>query len=235
MNNRLVYAWPLRAFHWIFAGLFVTAFLIAKTVDDESSTFSYHMLAGMTLGLTVVLRLVWGFVGTRYARFSSFALRPHDLVAYFRGIFSGDQRKWAGHNPATSWGTLAMFACALGLGLSGYLMVSGYGETFEDVHELLANTFLVFVLFHIAGIALHTIRLRDPIALSMIKGTKHDVSPSEAISNSKPAIAILFLALVAAFAFYLVSNFDRQTRKLSVVGIHLQLGEPAVSKPHRSK
>lgn len=235
MNNRLVYDWPLRVFHWVFAGLFVTAFLIAKRVDEESVTFSYHMLAGMILGLVVILRLVWGFVGARYSRFSSFALRPADLGAYFRGIFSGDQRKWSGHNPASSWGTLVMLALALGLGFTGYLMVSGYGETFEDVHELLANGFLIVVLIHIAGIALHTLRHRDPIGLSMIKGTKRDVAPGEAITNPRPIMAILFLALVTAFAFYLLRNFDRPTRKLHVVGVQLQLGDPADQKSHRSE
>jgi cytochrome b len=98
MRNQLIYDIPTRFFHWLFAGLFVVAFLIAKTVDDESSVFSYHMLAGLVLSFTVILRLAWGFVGTKHARFTSLALHPKDLVAYFTGILSGDKRKWAGHN-----------------------------------------------------------------------------------------------------------------------------------------
>lgn len=49
MKRELVYDLPTRIFHWMFAVLFLTAFVITKTVDDESAVFSYHMLAGLVL------------------------------------------------------------------------------------------------------------------------------------------------------------------------------------------
>lgn len=225
MRNRLIYDLPTRLFHWLFAGLFIAAFLITKTVDDESPVFSYHMLAGLILALTVLLRIVWGFVGSKHSRFSSFALHPKELVAYFTGILSGDKRKWAGHNPASSWATLAMIALSLGLGLTGYLMASGQKETFEDVHELLANGFLVVVLMHIAGVVLHALRHRDGVAMTMIDGAKSDIPQTETISNSRPAIALLFVGLVTAFALHLAKNFDSQKQTLNFFGTTLQLGE----------
>lgn len=235
MRNQLVYDLPLRLFHWVFAALFVVAFLIAKTVDDESAVFSYHMLAGLLLGFTISLRLVWGFVGTKHSRFSSFALHPRELVAYFTGILSGDKRKWSGHNPASSWATLIMFALALGLGLTGYLMASGQKETFEDIHELLANGFLVVVLMHIAGVVLHAFRHQDGIAFSMIDGAKEVVPTGETIKNSRPLVAILFMALVAAFAAHLANNFNSQTRTLNFFGTQLQLGENEGSESGEAK
>lgn len=225
MRNQLIYDIPTRLFHWLFAGLFVAAFLIAKTIDDESPVFSYHMLAGFLLGFTVLLRLIWGFVGTKHSRFASFALHPKDLVTYFTGILSGDKRKWAGHNPASSWAALIMFGLALGLGLTGYLMSSGQKEAFEDIHELMANGFLVVVLMHIAGVVLHTLRHRDGIAMAMVDGAKSDVSPTETISNSRPAVALLFIGLVATFAVHLASNFDSQKQTLNFFGTTLRLGE----------
>lgn len=224
-NRRMVYDIPTRLFHWFFAGLFITAFLIAKTIDDESPVFSYHMLAGFLLSFIVLLRIIWGFVGTRYARFNSFALNPKDLVNYFTGIISGSKLKWSGHNPASSWAGLVMMVLALSLGTTGYLMANGQKETFEDVHELLANGFLVVVLMHIAGVILHMLRHRDALALSMIVGTKSDVPEQEAISNSKPAVALLFVGLVTTFAVHLASNFDMQKRTLNFFGTTLQLGE----------
>lgn len=225
MRNQLVYDLPLRLFHWIFAGLFIGAFLIAKTVDDESTVFSYHMLAGALLGFVVILRLLWGFVGTKHSRFSDFALRPQDLVAYFKGILSRDKKKWAGHNPASSWAALLMLILALSLGATGYLMASGQKETFEDVHELLANGFLVVVLMHVAGVVLHSFRHQDGIAFSMVDGAKGGTPAGEAIPNSRPIIAVLFLALVATFALHLAKNFNSQTRTLNFFGTQLQLGE----------
>lgn len=226
MKNQLVYDLPMRLFHWLFASLFIAAFWIAKTVDDESATFAYHMLAGLLLGFTVLLRILWGVIGTKHSRFSSFALHPRDLISYFTTMLSsGEKRKWAGHNPASSWATLAMFGFALALGVTGYLMSSGQKETFEDVHELLANGFLIVTLMHVAGVILHSIRHRDRIAVSMISGMKNEVAQMDSIPSSRPVAAILFITLVVAFTLFLARNFDQQKQTLNFFGTMLQLGE----------
>ena len=225
MRNQLVYDLPLRLFHWLFATLFIVAFLIAKMVDDESALFSYHMQAGLLLGFVVVLRIIWGFVGTRYARFSNFALYPQDLILYFNGLLSGDKRKWPGHNPASSWATLVMFALALGLGVTGYLMAIGQKESFEDIHELLANGFLVVVLMHVAGVVLHGLRHQDGLGLSMIDGAKGGLPINEPITSSRPLVAIVFVGLVAMFAVHLANHYNKQNQTLNIFGAQLQLGE----------
>ncbi len=226
MRNKLIYDTPTRLFHWLFAGLFVVAFVIGKTVDDDSTVFSYHMLAGLIMVFIVILRIVWGFIGTKYARFTSFALHPKDLISYFMGLLSGAKRKWAGHNPASSWAAVVMMVFALGLGITGYLMANGNEEAYEDLHELFANGFLVVAIMHIAGVLLHTIRHKDPIALSMVDGSKGGLSQNdEPILSSKPTVAILFIGLVAAFSIYLISNFNSQSQILHLFGNTLQLGE----------
>ena len=225
MKNRLIYDMPTRLFHWTFAGLFVIAFIIAKTVDDESILFSYHMLAGFLLSFAVLLRGLWGFMGTRYARFNSFALHPRDLISYLSSVLSTHRRKWTGHNPASSWAALVMFALAIGLGITGYLMTNGQKETFEDVHELLANGFLVVAIMHVLGVTLHVLRHRDRLGITMIDGKKTAIPHAEAISNSRPAVALLFVGLITVFAVYLVNNFDSQNRTLNFFGTNLQTGE----------
>jgi len=225
MRKHLVYDLPLRLFHWLFAGLFVFAFAIAKTIDDDSPIFVYHMLAGIMLSYVVSLRLIWGLVGTTYSQFRSFSLRPLDLVSYFQGILSGSKKRWAGHNPASSWAALAMFALALGLGTTGYLMSTGDKETYEDIHEIMANAFAIVVLLHVAGVILHFVRHRDGIAMTMISGVKAEVPEASAIKNSRPLIAALFMALVAGFSFYLASGFDSSKQALNIFGTTIQLGE----------
>jgi len=225
MKKQLIYDLPTRFFHWLFAGLFVTAFFIAKTIDDDSPIYSYHMLAGLLLSFTVLMRLVWGFIGTKYARFSSFALHPMDLINYIKGIVSGDKRRWAGHNPASSWATIAMMILALGLGLTGYLMANGQKESFEDIHELLANGFLIIVLLHVAGVVLHALRHKDGITVAMIDGQKTELISKDPISSSRPLTALLFVTLVASFSIYLLKNYDSQNQSLQFFGSTLQLGE----------
>lgn len=232
MRNQLVYDAPIRLFHWIIVGLFVSAFLIVKTVDDDSVTFSYHMLAGLLLTFTVSLRVIWGFVGSENSRFSSFALNPSDLFSYFSGILAGNQRKWAGHNPASSWAALVMFALIFGLAASGIAMANGYEETFEDLHELFANAFVVVSLLHVAGVTLHGIRHRDLIGLSMIDGKKQDVPNERTLRGTHSVAAVVFVLMIASFAGYLGRNFNSQNRTLNLFGTSLQLGESEEGEGH---
>lgn len=225
MRKNLVYDLPTRLFHWIFAGLFVTAYVIGSTAED-SPLFPWHMLAGLTMGLAVVLRVLWGVVGTRHARFASFPLSPAALVRYFKGLFTGGQRPVAGHNPASSWVAIVLMGLALGLGVTGYLMTSGGNpEPLEEVHELLGNTFLAVVLLHVAGVVLHSLRHRDGFALSMVDGRKQQVEPTETIPGARPVIGLLFIAILAAFAVHLVRHYDAGTQSLNLFGTTLQLGE----------
>lgn len=224
MSKKLIYDLPTRLFHWSFAGLFIFAFVIANTVDDESPTFSYHMLAGLLLGGLVALRLIWGLIGSKYARFSTFALRPIDLVSYLKGILTGDKKLWAGHNPASSWAALVMMGSAVMLAVTGYFMTTGYKEEFEDAHELFANAFLVTALLHTAGVIIHSLRHQDGIALSMVHGKKAGTN-EDAISGQRPVVAILLVILMTGFGSYLYKNYNSDNQELTLLGKTLHLGE----------
>jgi cytochrome b len=224
-QRTLVYDAPTRVFHWLFAGLFITAYTIAS-LAEHSPEFPLHMLAGLLLTGLVVLRLLWGLAGTRHARFTSFALRPGDLLDYFRGIFTGASRRWAGHNPASSWSALLMIGFAAGLAITGLLMTTrGGSEAYEEVHELLANSFLVVALLHVAGVILHSARYRDGFALSMVDGSKQEVPEEARIPGSRPIAALSMLGLVAAGALILWNGYEPRTSTLTAFGTTLNLAE----------
>lgn len=225
MEKAKVYDLPTRLFHWIFAALFIGAFGIAKLVDHESPQFSQHMILGLILFFVTTFRVVWGFVGSKYARFSSFPLSPSLLKAYFKEGLAGRGSRYFGHNPASAWSALIMIVLALGLGVTGYLMTTGNKETFEDIHELLANGFAFVVVAHIAGIVLHTLRHKDPIALSMLSGDKKKVDASAPIVRTHGFVALGLLGLVGLLAFQLYGNFDRAQLSTRLFGVTLQLGE----------
>jgi cytochrome b len=221
-----VYDWPTRLFHWSFAGLFVSAFFIAKTIDDESPTYSYHMLLGLLLAATAFLRIIWGVIGSKYARFSSFALRPSELLGYFRDLLLGRGERRLGHNPASSWAALVMLSLALGLGITGFLMTTGGDkEVLEEIHELFANAFLVVVIAHVAGVLLHMIRYRDGIGFSMVHGKKSPVDREPGIARSHTGAGLIYVAIMAVFALHLSKNYDAGSQSLNLFGNKLQLGE----------
>jgi cytochrome b len=226
MRQVRVYDLPTRLFHWLFAGLFVAAFAISHLVDDDSARFALHMLAGLGMVFLVLLRLAWSFVGTRHARITDLVLDPRQLLAYFKGMFSRGSKRWIGHNPASTWAAVTMVGLALGLGISGYLMASGGGsDSLEEVHELMANAFLVVVLLHLAGIALHVLRHRDHLQASMVTGSKPALSDDQLAVAPARVPALAFLVLFGLFASYILQHYDAQARTLDLFGSSLQLGE----------
>jgi cytochrome b len=225
MRTKMVYDLPTRIFHWCFACLFLFAFIVAKNIDDESIVFAFHMLAGLLLGILVIWRIYWGFSGSEHAQFSDFSLNPKDLISYSIGIFTRAKRRWPGHNPASSWSTVLMLLLASGLAISGILMGSGYKEEVEDSHELMANLFLIIVIFHIVGIIVHSWQHKDNIGFSMLDGRKELSENVGSDQNTRIPAAFVLLALIAITATYLVLNFDPSTSTLSIFGKTLIFGK----------
>lgn len=226
MKNLKAYDLPIRIFHWLFALLFVASFLIAKFVDDESILYSYHMLSGLVMVFLVILRIIWGFLGSETAKFKSFKLKPKELVNYFKSIMSSHSKRYLGHNPASSFAALLMMGLTLGIGFSGYMMSQRiYKHFFEEVHELFAHAFLMIVITHIAGVILHQVRHNDGIVFSMFTGRKSKVDDGVEIKSNHTIVAILFVLIVTSFGSFLLKNFDRSTGQLNAFGMQVQLGE----------
>jgi cytochrome b len=227
MKKTTVYDWPTRIFHWLFVLGFATALSIAKLLDDDSAAYPIHMMVGLTLAFSVLLRIFWGFVGSRYARFASFSLHPAKLFGYLGQLINGKGERELGHNPASSWAALIMMFCALGLAATGYGMTAGLADKdfFEDFHDFFAHLFLFTALAHVGGIAFHTLRHRDWIGLSMLNGRKTSVPGGTGISQTYLAVGLLGLGLVAAFAITLAKNYNPQSQALTLGGTVLQLGE----------
>lgn len=220
------YDLPTRIFHWAFAGLFIIAFAIAKIMDDDSSLYSYHMLAGIFMSFLVFLRIIWGLLGSRYARFSSFRLSPTELINYFKSILSSKSKRYLGHNPASSYAAIIMFIFTIGLAVTGILMSKGINKHFfEEVHELCANGFMVMVIFHVVGVLYHQVKHQDGMIFSMLNGKKEEVEHSGPIETNHNIVSIILITLMISFAISLKNNYNPNTSVLNIFGTQLKLGE----------
>lgn len=209
--------------HWAFVASVSGSLLIALTVDDESPLFQLHMILGIVAAFIVVLRLIWGLAGTRHARFANFPLRPGMLADYLLGLLQSAGRRFTGHNPGAAWASLAMFT------LVGLLLLTGLapgGEALEEVHGVLAYALLGVIGLHLAGLAWHTIRHRENIAVSMLTGRKEG-DPAEEIRSARPVWAAGLLAGSVVWIAGLFRSHDANaaTVRIPVLGAVVQLGE----------
>ncbi|MFN3397702.1 MAG: cytochrome b/b6 domain-containing protein [Sulfurimicrobium sp.] len=203
----LVWDLPTRLFHWLLAASFAVAYLSA----EEANWLAVHVFAGyLMLGL-LAFRLVWGFVGGRYARFSSFRFSLKEGFGYLQQVLAGTARRHLGHNPAGSWAVYLLLALAFLAGSSGLFTLAGQegqgplaawvpyasSKAFREIHEAAANAMLAMVILHLAGVALESWRHRENLAQAMLTGSKEG-PPEAAISSKRLFSALLLLAAVAA-------------------------------------
>ena len=167
----MVRVWdPLvRIFHWSLVAGIAAAWLTADEWDRA------HELIGYAIAALVAIRLVWGIIGTKYARFSQFVKGPRATLAYLGRILQGRAERHIGHNPAGAAMIVALLTTISGTVLTGWMMTldAFWGvEWVEDLHEALATFILVLVGFHVAGVIHASVAHRENLVRAMITGWK---------------------------------------------------------------
>ncbi|MFO8025020.1 cytochrome b/b6 domain-containing protein [Thiohalophilus sp.] len=173
----------VRFFHWALVLSFMLAYL-----SSEDEWLAVHTFAGYSILLLIGLRLIWGLVGTRHARFRDFVKHPVEIKQYLKEVFLLRPKRYLGHNPAggamivlmliallvTTLSGLATYAVEEGAGpLAGWIAhESASREVVEDVHEFFANFTLLLVVFHVAGVLLESLLHRENLVRAMFTGKK---------------------------------------------------------------
>ena len=189
----LVWDLPVRLFHWMLALAFAGAWLTAESERWRD----IHVLLGYTAGVLVVLRILWGLVGTRHARFASFVRGPRRVAGYLRSLVSGSPEHTAGHNPAGGWAILALIALTLAVVATGLVVEADLGPRgLDKVHEALASAMLAVVGLHVAGVIVGSLAHRENLVRAMFTGSKRG-APAEAIRGPRRVAAAVLIAIVA--------------------------------------
>lgn len=194
----LVWDFPTRLFHWSLAACFVGAWL---TSDSERQQF-LHLLFGYSLFGLIAFRIVWGFVGSRHARFSGFVRGPGAVLRYLRSLARREAQHEAGHNPAGAAAIVLLLALGLGTAISGWLMASGRaGESLEEIHEALATAMLVVVIVHVLGVIVSSVLHRQNLVRAMITGYQQGL-PAQGIRSGSIGVAMVLGAALCGFWAY---------------------------------
>ena len=177
-KTRQVKVWDIlvRFTHWT-----VAAGIIANLLFTEDGS-DLHIYVGYTVVGLVVIRLLWGLIGTRYARFTNFFPTPTRLKHHLSDIRARHaDEQHLGHNPLAAIMMLSLWAVIIGLGVTGYLMETdifshiqllGNKDVLEEIHELLANSLYLLVPLHIVAAIAMSYWQRQNLIKSMITGKK---------------------------------------------------------------
>ena len=166
----------VRATHWAVA-LFVLAEL---TVLDGEGTV--HRWAGYAVLALVAFRLLWGLIGSRYARFEAFPPSLRSARAHLAGLLRGTHHVHLSHNPLGALMVYNLWGSLIAVCATGILMTTRtfWGVAWvEDVHNFVANWVLISVGLHVAGVMFETRQSKINLVRAMITGQKEIPGPGE--------------------------------------------------------
>ncbi|MBI1394749.1 MAG: cytochrome B [Betaproteobacteria bacterium] len=174
---------PVRVFHWLLLLLVATS---VTTAQIGGNAMEYHEWSGYAILALVLFRLLWGVVGSTYARFASFVRGPAIVLDYARALWRGGSPFVAGHNPLGGWMVLALLASLLlqactGLFANDDIMVEGplaslvskdTSDLLTEVHEINASILLTLIAIHVLAVLFHLYFKRENLVRPMFSGEK---------------------------------------------------------------
>ena len=211
---------PLRLVHWAMVALLVALVVTAKL---HGGAMEWHVRAGESMLALVLFRILWGFFGSRHARFATFVRGPGAVLAYSRSLLRPPHAQFAGHNPLGGWMVVLLLAAllvqaALGLfanddiateGPLARLISKDLSDAISSLHR--RNAWLVIALsgVHVAAVLFYLGRFRENLIRPMVDGIKRvpDAMHDAAGGRASPARALALFTLCALAVWLLVTRW----------------------------
>lgn len=159
----------VRIFHWTVATLFLLDFWVLEDGDPP------HEWAGYLLGILLMMRIVWGFIGSHHARFSSFFPTPGRIQKHLADMKQRRFDHHEGHNPLGGAMVLLLLFMLLVIGVTGWMMNTDqfWGEDWvEELHETAAEITMILVVIHVSAVVLMTKITHIPLLRTMLTGKR---------------------------------------------------------------
>lgn len=173
----------VRVLHWTMALGVIANLSVLRENEDLHNVVGYVVLGALSL------RVVWGFIGTRHARFADFVPRPTTLLGYLKAMLARREPRYIGHNPAGSVMIIGLLLLLAILGLTGWMMGLDrfWGVAWvEGLHETAANIVTAAAILHVLAAIFESVRHHENLPWSMITGYKRAASGTD-IDHAPPA------------------------------------------------
>lgn len=203
-QKQLVWDLPTRLFHWLLA-LSIGAQWF--TGEQGNSWLEWHLYIGYFILGLIAFRIIWGFVGTRYARFSDFIVSPRTFVKYLKG----ELEESTGHPPLGGLMVLFFLVVILAQAVSGLFttddiftdgpfrsLISGEMQELADwAHGNLFLLIQIAAAVHIAAAFYYLLVKKTNLIKPMLDGKK-EIEAINSIASSKLLLAAVLIAIVAS-------------------------------------
>jgi cytochrome b len=212
MDSKRILLWdlPTRLFHWTLA-ISVIAAIVSGQLGGN--LMAWHGRIGLLILGLLSFRLVWGLLGSTYARFAQFFPSPAKIKAYLNGEWKGE-----GHNPLGAlslFGLLGLLAVQVTTGLFANdditftgplfdLVSKGLSNQLTGVHSLLSNGLIALVVLHIAAIGFYGHVKKQKLIKPMIIGWKDDGAGESAKGGG--LVALLVALVIAGAAVFVAAG-----------------------------
>ncbi len=160
---------------WVRVGHWLLVLCIAVAWLTRHGGGEWHEWSGYGAVAIVAARIVWGFVGSSYARFSEFVRGPKEVIAYAKDLRRRREQRYLGHTPLSGYMMIALPSAVLSTGVSGwfystdrYWGVAWVGE----LHHSLADLLMLLVALHIVGTLFACYRNDENLVAAMVHGRK---------------------------------------------------------------
>jgi cytochrome b len=170
-SHKTVKVWDpiVRLFHWTI----VAACILNLFILDEGKY--WHRFTGYVVAAAIAIRVIWGFVGSKHARFGDFFPTPGKVIDQVSGILNRNEKRYIGHNPLASVMMLCLIALLAATALTGWMMTldAFWGEKWlEQLHGTIANGIMVLAFIHAGAAVIESLRHRENLVWSMVTGRK---------------------------------------------------------------
>ena len=204
--------WDLgvRLFHWLMVASL--AIVLVTGLFGPPSLVNVHVAAGGAIAGLVAFRVLWGLMGSTYARFSSFPVQLDAINADLAGLVAGSRPRYRGHNPLGSLMVLALLVIISLSVMTGVITLGGVdkqgplafatsyiaGKAVQRVHLALAYGLLALIAGHLLGVAYKSTRRGASLPLAMITGKKAASAADHAArpAKARPLLASLCVLLL---------------------------------------
>jgi cytochrome b len=165
---KTIKVWDLvvRIFHWTLVAAIVSQLVTAENIKSVHITVGYFILA------LLILRIIWGFIGSRYARFRDFLYPATDILTYLKGLIRGRAKHYISHNPAGGAMAFALIFTLVLTTSTGLVAYGAGGKFWKEIHELFVGIVIFLAVVHFCGVIASSYVHKENLIMSMFTGNR---------------------------------------------------------------